>query len=162
MITTQQLSEAFGRNVALLKQQADGLSHADSLRQPPFRGNCLNWVLGHLAGNRDAILQALGAKPVLDAAADRYARESDPITGDGPGVLPLEELLAILTRSQEALAAALARTTEEDLAKEIEGEDVILGPFDANENLRVVFIYKEGLVYEFMQSKVGKDWHKTG
>ena len=50
----------------------------------------------------------------------------------------------------------------EDLEKEIEGEDVILGPFDANENLRVVFIYKEGLVYEFMQSKVGKDWHKAG
>jgi len=50
----------------------------------------------------------------------------------------------------------------EDLEKEIAGEDVILGPFDANENLRVVFIYKDGLVYEFMESKVGKDWHKGG
>ena len=119
MITVAQLTAAFDRNVALLMQQADGLSHADSLRQPPFRGNCLNWVLGHLAENRDAILQALDAEPVLGAAASRYARESDPITGDGPGVLPLEELLAILTRSQEALATALARTTEEDLAKEI-------------------------------------------
>jgi uncharacterized damage-inducible protein DinB len=120
VITTQQLSEAFGRNVSLLKMQADGLSHADSLRQPPFRGNCLNWVLGHLAGNRDLILQALAAEPVMGAAVSRYERESEPITGDGPGVLPLEELLAILTRSQEALAAALARTTEQDLAKEIQ------------------------------------------
>ena len=50
----------------------------------------------------------------------------------------------------------------EDLDWEIEGENVILGPFDANENLRVVFIYRDGLVYEFMQSKVGKDWHKSG
>ena len=50
----------------------------------------------------------------------------------------------------------------EDLEWEIEGENVILGPFDANENLRVVFIYRDGLVYEFMQSKVGKDWHKGG
>ena len=49
----------------------------------------------------------------------------------------------------------------EDLDWEIEGENVIQGPFDANENLRVVFIYRDGLVYEFMQSKVGKDWHKT-
>ena len=49
----------------------------------------------------------------------------------------------------------------EDLDWEIEGENVILGPFDANENLRVVFIYRDGLVYEFMQSKVGKDWHKS-
>jgi uncharacterized damage-inducible protein DinB len=120
VITTQQLSEAFGRNVSVLRMQAAGLSHADSLRQPPFRGNCLNWVLGHLAENRDVILQALAAEPVMGAAASRYARESDPITGDGPGVLPLEELLVILTRSQEALTAALARTTEEDLAKEIQ------------------------------------------
>jgi len=120
MITVAQLTAAFDRNVALLKTQADGLSHADSLRQPPFRGNCLNWVLGHLAENRDIVLQALGAEPVLGAAADRYARESDPITCDGPGVLPLEELLVVLTRSQEALAAALSRTTEEDLAKEIQ------------------------------------------
>jgi hypothetical protein len=49
----------------------------------------------------------------------------------------------------------------DDLDKEIEGEQVILGPFHPNENLRVVFIYKDGLVYEFMESKVGKDWHKT-
>jgi uncharacterized damage-inducible protein DinB len=99
--------------------QADGLSHADSLRQPPFRGNCLNWVLGHMAGNRDVILQALAAQPVMGAAASRYERESEPITGDGPGVLPLGELLAILGQSQEALADALGRATEEDLAREI-------------------------------------------
>lgn len=120
LAATAQLSEAFGRNISILRMQAAELAHADSLRQPPFRGNCLNWVLGHLAGNRDVILQTLAAEPVMGAAAGRYERESDPITGDGPGVLPLEELLAILTRSQEALAAALARTTEADLAREIQ------------------------------------------
>lgn len=49
----------------------------------------------------------------------------------------------------------------DDLDKEIEGEEVILGPFAPAENLRVVFIYKDGLVYEFMESKAGKDWHKN-
>jgi hypothetical protein len=48
-----------------------------------------------------------------------------------------------------------------DLDKEIEGEEVILGPFEAAENLRVVFIYKDGLVYEFMESNAGADWHNT-
>ncbi len=119
MLTTDQLSQAFARNVSILQRQAAGLTHADSLRQPPFRGNCLNWVLGHLANNRDRILQTLGAAAVTGAAGERYARESDPVTADGPGVLPLEELLRLLAASQEALAAALAAATPADLAREV-------------------------------------------
>ena len=49
----------------------------------------------------------------------------------------------------------------DDLDKEIEGEEVILGPFNPTDTLRVVFIHKEGLVYEFMESSVGGDWHKS-
>ncbi len=48
----------------------------------------------------------------------------------------------------------------EDLDKEIEGAEVLLGPFKPNEYLRVVFIYREGVVWEFMESSAGKDWHK--
>jgi len=33
----------------------------------------------------------------------------------------------------------------------IEGENVILGPFDPMENLTVVFIEKDGAVFEFME-----------
>ena len=36
---------------------------------------------------------------------------------------------------------------------------VLLGPFQPNENLRVVFVLKDGAVFEYMESKVGKDWH---
>jgi hypothetical protein len=118
MITTAQLSDAFARNVSILQRQAQGLMHADSLLQPPFRGNCLNWILGHLANNRDNILKTLGAPPVTGDAGQRYARESEPITADGPDVLPLEELLRRLAVSQEALAAALAAATPESLARE--------------------------------------------
>ena len=49
----------------------------------------------------------------------------------------------------------------DDLEKEIEGEDVVLGPFNATDELRVVFIFKDGLVYEFMESSAGKDWYKA-
>ena len=48
----------------------------------------------------------------------------------------------------------------DDLQKEIEGKQVVLEPFHPNENLTVVFVYAEGVVWEFMESKAGKDWHK--
>ena len=71
----------------------------------------------------------------------RYEPDS-PVTG------PLRELPHVAFRV-------------DDLDKEIEGEDVILGPFNLTDELRVVFIFKDGLVYEFMDSSVGEDWHKT-
>ncbi len=119
MLTTRQLTDAFARNTSIIQMQTAGLTHADSLRQPPFRGNCLNWVLGHLINNRDRILQTLGAAAAAGAAADRYARESDPVNDDIPGILPLAELLRLLAASQEALAAALAGATEADLERAI-------------------------------------------
>ena len=39
----------------------------------------------------------------------------------------------------------------EDLQAEIAGEQVLLGPFRAMEGLQVVFILKDGAVFEFMQ-----------
>lgn len=119
MISVEQLIEAFGRNASIIQMQAKDLTHGDSLLQPPFRGNCLNWVIGHIAGNRDVILAALGAGPVLGDARARYQRESEPVREDDPDVLPLETLLAKVTASQEALAAALSRTTEADWTKEL-------------------------------------------
>jgi uncharacterized damage-inducible protein DinB len=119
MITTANLAEAFARNVTIIQRQAAGLTQEESLRQPPFRGNCLNWVVGHLADYRDHILRALDAEPVIGEAGERYARESEPISGDGPGVLPLEALLAMLAKSQEGIAEALGRATPEDLAREV-------------------------------------------
>jgi hypothetical protein len=49
----------------------------------------------------------------------------------------------------------------EDLDKEIEGAEVLLGPFKPNEHLRVVFIYRDGVTWEFMESNAGKDWHQA-
>jgi hypothetical protein len=119
MISPSQLAEAFARNTTLIQRQTEGLSHADSLLQPPGRGNCLNWVLGHVAQHRDAALELLGAPPVMGEAGERYRRESEPVTGDGPGILRLEALLEILDRSQEALQTALAAATEAQLSEEV-------------------------------------------
>ena len=121
MIGPSDLAEAFGRNVNVIKAQTDGLTHADSLMQPPFRGNCMNWVVGHIAANRDRVLEALGEEPVMGAEAARYKRESEPLVeAEGElGILQLEELLARLDAGQERIASALSRIDEEALSHEI-------------------------------------------
>jgi hypothetical protein len=136
MITNTQLAEAFGRNLSIVQRQAAGLSHADSLLQPTFRANCLNWVLGHLADNRDTILQILGEAPVTGEAVTHYRGNSEPITADGPDVLPLEGLLRLLTVTQEPLAAALSRVTPDDLAREVQ-----VGQWTTTVGARLFFLY---------------------
>lgn len=49
----------------------------------------------------------------------------------------------------------------DDLEAEIEGGEVLLGPFEPVSGLRVVFVYKEGVCWEFMESRGGADWHQT-
>lgn len=117
MLTAQDLSKAFTRNVWIVVAQSEGLSHEDSLLQTPHV-NCLNWVLGHLAEGRDQVLALLGEPPVLGAEGERYRRESDPIKGEGPGVVPLDRLLAVLKEGQERIAAALSGLSGEALAEE--------------------------------------------
>ncbi|MDF1744865.1 MAG: hypothetical protein P1V19_14305 [Gimesia sp.] len=45
-----------------------------------------------------------------------------------------------------------------DLEKEIEGMEILLGPFQAMENLKVVFVLIDGAVYEFMEFSEGTEF----
>jgi uncharacterized damage-inducible protein DinB len=110
---------AFGLTRQLIRMQTDGLAHEDSLLQPPFRGNCLNWVLGHILEGRNTALKLLGESPIWnEEEVLRYGRGSKAITRDEQA-LPLERLLDDLDRSQERIAAALERTTPEALATDV-------------------------------------------
>ena len=123
MINSQDLSSAFARNVSIIKMQTDGLTQEDSLRQIPLHGNCLNWVLGHIAVSRDDVLETLGEPPVMDAYGVRYKRGSDPVTRADEGTLTLEELLNWLDRSQERIATTLSKMDEAALAREYTSGD---------------------------------------
>ena len=48
-----------------------------------------------------------------------------------------------------------------NLEEAVGDSPVLLGPFNANEFVQVVFVLKDGAVFEYMESKVGKDWHKA-
>ena len=46
----------------------------------------------------------------------------------------------------------------EDLESAIEGEEVVLGPFDPGDFARVVFIHKNGVILEYMQYRDTSNW----
>ena len=118
MITLENLSAAFARNLEIIRMQTEGLTHEHSLIQLPFRSNCLNWVVGHVLTNRCNILNLLGAQDIRpNVNLDHYERDSQPVKADGDGVLKLEELLKHLEDTQERLEAVLEQETEESLQR---------------------------------------------
>ena len=83
MITLENITAAYARNLEIINMQTDGLTHEQSLIQLPFRSNCMNWVVGHLLTNRCNILRLLGADDIRSTVdLDHYERESQPVTGD--------------------------------------------------------------------------------
>ena len=117
MITSKILAEAFHENVEIVKMQAAGLSQVDSLVQLPFRANCFNWVVGHLVYNRRLVLKLLGDEQTIDRTLiAHYEYDSEPITGEGEGVLPLEQLMDLLDLAQEQIVKRLATITDDELA----------------------------------------------
>jgi hypothetical protein len=116
MTDPDKLIQSFKANQGLIHQQTEGLTHADSLLQLPFRGNCLNWVLGHLVEHRDRVLALLNQPPTLnEAEAARYRTGSEPIT-NGQGVVSLEKLLSALEQAQEQITEGLRQAAPEALA----------------------------------------------
>ena len=121
MLDTEDMIGAFERNAKVIQMQTQGLSHEQCLLQLPFRGNCMNWVLGHIAVTRNDVLKVLGEKPVLsEREVARYRHGSEPVLADGEDVAKLKRLLDVLEHSQERIAAALKRLGPEDLAEEVE------------------------------------------
>jgi len=127
MITIADFARLLQMENQIIHEQTKDLSQADTLLQPQPGGNCMNWVLGHTLDNQVIILELLGGKsPVSSESLERYQRGSDPVTGDGQGVWPLEELLSGHDRVQEAMNARLQEMNEEDFMREVKwGERMV-------------------------------------
>ncbi len=109
----------FGRNLIFIREKTEGLTHAESILQPPFPGlNCLNWQVGHIASFRDRLLVLLGCEATLDqAVAQRYAAGSAPVLGDEPGIGQLDDLLRAIGVAQERLLDAIPKIAPERAAE---------------------------------------------
>ncbi len=104
----QKLLDDFERTTWLIEKQAEGLTHGDSVLQLPFRGNCFNWVVGHILESRHRILEILGeeASWLSPEERARYGRGSEPIT-TAAKALPFERLLEAVRQSHDRIANAL-------------------------------------------------------
>ena len=109
----------------VIKQKTEDLTHADSMLQLPFPGNCMNWILGHLMVYR---VQCLGnidgvSKPDEDEFA-LYGFGSEPMT-DSDKAIPLETLLARLDDLSERIGVALENMPESRLDELLDEENAV-------------------------------------
>lgn len=118
MIQPDALLQLFRYNHQLVTQQMAEITHAESLMQPPFEANCLNWLLGHIISSRSSVLRMVGQPSVwTEEQRSRYRYGSEPITQADNGVLRLETLLSDFNVSQERLTMGLAGMSYDDLCQ---------------------------------------------
>ncbi len=121
-MSTQLIIDEFKRVNWITERQAEGLTHADSLLQPPFRGNCFNWILGHMLVGRNNTLKHLGREPYCDEeTVALYKFDSEPIT-DGEKARPLADLLAGMSATADIIVAELEKASDDFMDEIIDEE----------------------------------------
>ncbi len=106
----------------LIKGKTEGLTHADSMCQLPFPGNCMNWNLGHLLVYRMQYLGVIDGSSKPDPAEFAiYGGGSEPLT-DSAKAMPLETLLTRLAEASATVIAALESIPAEKLAEIYDAE----------------------------------------
>jgi len=113
------LIELFQTSHAVIHRQLKDVTQEESLMQPPFRGNCLNWVVGHILTGRDDCLVFMGQNAVLtEEERERYKRGSEALTDPGKAS-PLDDLALKLDDSLERLVIGLSELSPEALQREV-------------------------------------------
>lgn len=127
MITSQMIIGTLETNMFVLRKQLENLTHEQTIMQLPFRGNCLNWIVGHILEHRDKMLALLGEGGALnEAETELYKSGSDPIT-TGNNALPLERLFADLEANHQRLVKKLVQLSAEELAIKPAGSERTIG-----------------------------------
>ena len=96
----------------------EGMTREHSLVQPSPGGNCANWILAHVVGVQNSVLQLAGAEPVWDDES-LAAVGTDPVTGPDDAV-DWAELVERFLSSRERCVAAVEGLSEETLSDRLE------------------------------------------
>ncbi len=112
---SKEIVQSYAANTWLIGLLTEGLSHGESLLQPPFPTNCDNWILGHVLVSRNESLQLCGGDMWDDELIERYKSESKPIREGDEHIRHLDELLKDIEISQDLLANRLNATSENEL-----------------------------------------------
>ncbi len=120
MIKIEDYSKLLNWELEIMKNQTAGLSQEESLIQPQPGGNCMNWVMGHLALNLTIILEILGAEiPEKLPNLDRYKMDTEPIQEEDEGVLDLQELIEAYILLHTKVIDRLDQMSEDDFEDHI-------------------------------------------
>jgi uncharacterized damage-inducible protein DinB len=107
-------------NQEIIHLQLKDITHAESLLQPPFRGNCMNWVIGHILDVRQGWLNLLGLPGILTEDDQKtYGYGSEAIT-TAAQASHLDSLVKRLDESLAKLVSKLENITQADLDREVE------------------------------------------
>ncbi|UCG24365.1 MAG: DinB family protein [Chloroflexota bacterium] len=116
MVRPSFIQELYVDSHDAIKRDTATMSHRTSLWQPPFGGNCVNWLMGHLIVSRCNFLMLLDVPSVWSMEqCRRFMPGSEPVTGES-GSVSFAMLLADFDRTQDRLLELLTRTTAEDLS----------------------------------------------
>lgn len=114
------LIDTLETNQRMIHTELADLTHAESLVQPSFNANCLNWVIGHILSSRDICLKLLELPPVLsEAETTTYNYGSDPLTS-AEKAIQLSDLISRLDASFAALSQCIQALSSEQLEVEVQ------------------------------------------
>lgn len=109
------LVELYQNNHDIIHKQLAEISHEDSLLQLPFRGNCMNWVVGHILGVRGEALELMGLPGTLNPAEEKiYGYGSDPLT-DAEKACDLTSMVNRLDESLDKVINGLVSLSSAEL-----------------------------------------------
>ena len=112
------LIKCFEYTAEIIRQQVSEFTPSESLMQPYSGSHSINWLLGPILSSRSFPLKLLGEAQVWEEASRvRYRDGSSPIGAEGPGVVPVGELVALFEVSQNRLVAGLGRVSAERLGE---------------------------------------------
>lgn len=116
MVRAQFIKEIYSDSYNRIKQHTRSISHQESIWQPPFGGNAINWIMGHLVVSRINVLMPLDVPSIWTMEqCRRFIPGSAPVTSQADSV-PFDRLLEDFDRTQGSLVYALERLPAERLA----------------------------------------------
>ncbi len=115
----------FGYNLHAFERLVNGISHAESMAQPPFGDNNFNWLVGHLVESRNELLEVIGLAPIWTAKTQmKYQTGSDPVSEPGNPGEDFDRLKADFVLTQDLLVVRISEMSEEELCQDIgDGEE---------------------------------------
>lgn len=116
----ESLRDVFNAGHMTLLANVEGISHDESLVQPPAGGNCMNWIAGHLLSTRTTFMKQLGLERFLSKEESKpYAQGSAPIK-PGDTCTDFSRIVEGLKTTGEQILSALKNADEAALAEPLD------------------------------------------